>query len=81
MEQTSGEGLNQGEMDQVLPDGSTDQVLPPARDMDDYLRDADIVGFNDDYVDFMENVDQMVRDAEGYDEYSDGEFAKFQKLV
>ena len=49
--------------------------------MDNYLRDADIFGFNYDYMDFVENVDQMVRDAEGNDEYSDGEFAKLRELV
>ena len=43
--------------------------------MDHYLRGVDILGFNDDYVDLVENVDQMVRDAEGHDDYSDGEFA------
>ena len=53
-----------------------EQGLPPAGDMDHYLKGVDILGFNDDYVDFVENMDQMVCDAEGQDEYSDGEFAK-----
>ena len=49
--------------------------------MDYYLRDIDILGFNDDYVDLVENVDQMVRDVDGHDEYNDGQFAKLHKLV
>ena len=35
--------------------------------MDDYLKDAYILGINDDYVDLVENVDKMVYDVKGHD--------------
>ena len=52
-------------MDQVLPYDSMDQGLPLAGDMDNYPSDANILEFNNDYMDFVENVDQMVRELRG----------------
>ncbi|KAL6654637.1 hypothetical protein ACP70R_008102 [Stipagrostis hirtigluma subsp. patula] len=66
------EGVNPGEIDQGPPGGNAEGQ---------HLSDDDILGIHDDYGDLIENVDQMMLDAKGNDEYVDGEFKGFEELV
>lgn len=65
------EGINEGEMDDHCQVGEDN----------DHLRsDDDILGFGEDYTDMACNVEEMVRDGE-MDDFTEGEFSKFQRLV
>ena len=67
-------------MDRALHADSVDQGLK-SDEIDHDLRDENILGLNDnDLEDFVENMDQMVRDVERHDEYNNGEFANSSNL-
>ena len=50
---------------------------------EDQLADDEILSIDDDYVDLVENMDQMMKDAEvnNDDEVTDRDYAKFRDLV
>ena len=43
--------------------------------------DEDLVDIGGKYVHMADNLEEMVRDAMGYDEYTDAEFEKLKRLV
>jgi hypothetical protein len=49
------------------------------------VNEPDILGFTDDDIEFqMHNIEEMVRNVERHgddDQYSNGEFAKYKKMI
>ena len=74
-----------GEEDVNDPDGDTHEEGALGCDVDAVIPNRDIMGIADDFIDrgdvILENLEEMVRNAKGYDEYNDKEFAKFQEFV
>jgi hypothetical protein len=49
------------------------------------VNEVDILGFTDDNIEFqLHNIEEMVRNVEGHgddDQYSNGELAKYKKMI
>lgn len=75
----SEEGLNPGAAPEGFMDGSGDQV----DEGDQHLADDEILAMDDDYDDMVDHIGQMLHEvkANNEDEYTEGEFAKYQELV
>jgi hypothetical protein len=77
------EGLNEAEM----RDSYLEREVPTGvkEDHDDDVNELDILGFTDDDIQFqMHNIEEMVRNIERYDDddqYSNGELAKYKKMM
>ncbi|KAL6650643.1 hypothetical protein ACP70R_009568 [Stipagrostis hirtigluma subsp. patula] len=73
------DGINEGELDRESQACNTDHIRSSGN-QGDPRSDVNILGFGEDYADMADNVEDMVHDGER-DDFTDGEFAKFQRLV
>ncbi|KAL6622684.1 hypothetical protein ACP70R_032563 [Stipagrostis hirtigluma subsp. patula] len=73
------DGINEGELDRESQACNTDHIRSRGN-QGDPRSDVNILGFGEDYADMADNVEDMVHDGER-DDFTDGEFAKFQRLV
>jgi hypothetical protein len=77
------EGLNEAE----IRDSHLEREVPTGveEDHDDNVNTLDILGFTDDDIEFqVHNIEEMVRNVERHgddDQYSNGELAKFKKMI
>jgi len=71
-------GLNEAEMRQEVPTDGLEEE-------DDDVNEADILGLSDDdIVSRVDNIEEMVRNVERHaddDQYSNGELAKYKKMI
>jgi hypothetical protein len=76
------EGLNEAEM----RDSHLEREVPTSvEEYHDDVDEADILGFTDDDIEFqVHNINEMVRNVERHgndDQYSNGELAKYKKMI
>jgi hypothetical protein len=76
------EGLNEVEM----RDSHLEREVPTSVEEDhDDVNEADILGFTDDDIEFqVHNIEEMVHNVERHgddDQYSNGELAKYKKMI
>jgi hypothetical protein len=76
------EGLNEAEMRDLYVER---EVPTSVKEDHDDMNEADILGFTDDNIEFyVHNIEEMVRNVERHgddDQYSNGELAKYKKMI
>lgn len=76
-------GINPGEPREGFVYDIGDQGPSSTNNEGGQLGDDEILSINEDYVDLVDDMDQMMKDVEANneDEYTDLEYAKFKDLV
>jgi hypothetical protein len=76
------EGLNEAEMRDLYLEREDPTGV---KDHDDDVNELDILGFTDDDIEFqVHNIEELVRNVERHDnddQYSNGELAKYKKMI